>query len=719
MGKIALVVLTIILIIAPVLKLSANEGMWTLEGIGKLPFDSLKTLGCQLTALQIYNPAGGGIADAAVSVSGSSGSFISPDGLILTNHHVAYDAIQRASTTEHNYLENGFYAKTKADEIPAIGYDIRIVLGFEDITKDILGSVNNKMTDTQRYKAIEIATNKIIARYEKGKDIKCEIASFFGGSQYIMTKYFKIRDVRIVFAPPRSIGDYGGEIDNWMWPRHAGDFTILRAYVGPNGKSADYNEKNAPYKSPTYLKISTEGIRENDFMMVIGFPATTNRYDVSYLIDKMINFDYPHEVKSRRDVINILEEAAAEDSVNAIMLSAKIKNLYNFLKKDQGMMDGFKQSNLLQYKIDQETQLKTFINSNPEMKKKYGGIFPSFDSLYQQQKKWREKEEIIDNWRWRSDFLGFAAIIYKWAVQHEKKDIERESWYQDRDSLEHIQAFRDAQVSLVPSADKEIFIYYLKKALQLPAEQRITAVDKALNGKDEIAIRAFVDKLYSNTRLGSIEGRLKAFRMTRAELDKSDDPFIIFARAFQVDREDIKAKNDAMDGALNKLNSGLIAAYKAWQNGQFYADANGTIRFSYGTVRGYKPRDAIYCDYYTTLAGIIEKNTGEEPFDAPQELVDAYNKKDFGSHWVKSIGDIPVDYLSDIETTNGNSGSPVMNGKGELVGLAFDGNYESMTCDYKFEPKITRTISVDIRYILFLLDKVYHADALLKEMTIQ
>jgi hypothetical protein len=719
MTKSALIVLAVLLTLIPVSRLSANEGMWTLEEIGKLPFDSLAILGCKLTSQQIYNPAGNGIAAAAVSVTGSSGSFISPDGLIITNHHVAYDAIQLASTPEHNYLENGFYAATRSEEIPAVGENIRVVLGFVDVTKEILGSVNSKMNGAQRFKAIELATNKIIARTEKGKDINCEIAPFFGGSQYIMTKYFKIRDVRIVFAPPRSIGDYGGEIDNWIWPRHAGDFTILRAYVAPDGKSADYNEKNVPYKSATYLKISTAGIKENDFTMVIGFPGTTSRYDNSYFVDKMVNFDYPNEIKSRRDVISIQEEAAAKDSAEAIMLSSKIKNLYNFLKKDQGMIDGFRRSDLMQYKIDQETQLTAFINANPEMKKKYGEVLPALDSLYQEQKKWRQKENIIDTWRWRCDFLEFATIIYKWSVQHQKKDVERESWYQARDSLEHIQDFRDAQISLVPEADKEIFIYYLKEALKLPPEQRITAVDKALAGKTDADIRAFADRLYSGTRLGTIEERLKYFRMTRAELDKSDDPFIVFVRAFHIDREDIKAKNDAFDGTLSKLDAELISAYKASQNGKFYSDANGTIRFNYGTVRGYKPRDAVYCDYYTTLTGVIEKNTGENPFDAPKKLLDVYYAKDFGDHFVPSIGDVPVDFLTDNDITNGNSGSPVMNGKGELIGVAFDGNYESMTCDYRFEPKITRTIVVDIRYILFLLDKVYHTDALLKELTIQ
>ncbi|SYZ74046.1 Peptidase S46 [Candidatus Zixiibacteriota bacterium] len=711
-----LIVITVLIFASPLL---ADEGMWMLGDIAKLPFDTLKMMGCQLTAEEIYNPAGGGIADAAVSVSGSSGSFISPDGLIITNHHVAFSAIQRASSPEHNYLENGFYAKTKAEELQAIGYDIRILKGFDDVTKEVLASVNDKMTGRQRHDAIEKATKNIIARAEKGRDVKCSVAQFYNGAKYLLVTYFKIRDVRIVFAPPRAIGDYGGEIDNWMWPRHAGDFAVLRAYVSPDGKTADYSPDNVPYQSKAFFKISAAGINDGDFTMVIGFPGKTNRYENSSYLDDMVNFDYPRDIQTRLDVIAIMEKDAAKDSADAIKLSSPLKGLYNYLKKNQGMMDGFKKTHLLQNKKTEEKELTAFINSKPDLKAKYGTVLSSIDSLYQTHKTWREKEDVQGWMGWRCNYLRFASTIYKWAIEREKKDMDREPGYQNRDTLDEIQSLEDAQTNLVATADKEVFIYFLKRALALPAGQKIEAVENALAGKSDTEIRTFADSLYSHTNLGTIEGRLAAFHETKSRLDKSGDAFIAFARSFEKDREEIRNKDKEYSGTMDKLQAKLIAALEIWKDGRFYPDANGTIRFNYGTVKGYKPRNAVWYEWVTSLTGVMEKNTGIDPFDAPKELIEAYEEKDYGTHLLKSINDVPVDFLSTNDITNGNSGSPVLNGKGQLVGLAFDGNYEAMTSDYLFDPAITRTIAADIRYVLFLLDKVYHADGLLKEMTIQ
>jgi Peptidase S46 len=699
----------------------AVEGMWTPNTVSQLPFDTLKAMGLELSPEQIFNPFGASLIDAIANVNGSSGSFVSPDGLVFTNHHVAFEAIQLQSTLEHNYLEKGFYAKTRAEEIPAIGYDVSVTLGYEDVTAKVLSSVNAKMTPLARHQAIEKATKKIIEQAEKGNDVRCGIAAFYGGKQYIMTTYFRIRDVRLVFAPPRSIGDYGGETDNWMWPRHAGDFTVLRAYVAPDGKSAEYSTANIPYKPKYFLKISLAGVKENDFTMVMGFPGTTSRYECSYGIEKMVNYDYPLDIRTRLDVIHILEAAAAKNPADAIKLSSTLKGIYNYLKKNQGMMDGFEKLALLPWKIAQEDSLKRYINSNPVLQKKYNGVFSALDSLYQDHRSWRDKEFWLNQMRRRCDFLYFATVIYKWNLEKEKKDLDREPGYQDRDTIDHKDWLRDGQTDLVPSADKEVLFYFLKKAHELPAGQKIAAVEKIFEGKSgdiDKVVQEFVDYLYANTRLGTIDDRLKMFGMKRTELESMNDAFMNFARALQVDRDNLRDRNRAFDGALNRLEPQLIAAYEEWKDGRLYPDANGTMRFNYGTVMGYQPRDAVYYEYITGLKGVIEKDTGEEPFDAPAELEMAQASQDFGPYVNRETGDVPVDFLSDNDITNGNSGSAVMNGKGELVGLAFDGNYESMTSDYKFDPRLTRTIAVDIRYVLYLLDKVYHAQELLKELTI-
>jgi hypothetical protein len=715
-------VVAIFLLFAALSSAQADEGMWILPALNQLPFDSLKARGLELTAEQIFNPSGGGIADA-ICDPGSSGSFVSENGLIVTNHHVAFDAIQRQSSPEHNYLENGFYAKTLEEEIPAVGYYVYITKSFEDVTSRVLSVVNDKMTGLERRKALEKIKKILVAEAEKGKDVECHVSEFYGGKLYYLITYFKIRDVRLVFAPPRSIGDYGGEIDNWMWPRHAGDFAFLRAYVAPDGKSADYDRNNVPYKSKTFLKISSRGVTEGDLLMIIGFPGRTNRYESSYSIDRMVNHEYPNNIKTRLDNIAILEAEAALDSANAIKLSSALKGLYNFLKKDQGMMDGFRKSDILERKIKEEAALNEFINSTPALKKKYGRLFPALDSLYKESDRYRDKGSILGWMTWRVNYASFAGVIYKWALEKEKKDLDREPGYQNRDTIDTKQWLEDAQINLVPSADKKILAYYLQRALRLPKEQRIGGVDKIFSGKTiddtDRVIAEVVESLYSGTALGTAESRLKMFNMSKAELEKLNDPFINFAKALEVDREEMRNRDKAFAGALNKLEPQLISAYADWKKGKLYPDANGTMRVNFGTAKGYSPRDAVSYDYVTTLRGVIEKNTGVDPFDAPAELVEAFKKRDFGRYLDPALADVPVNFLSDNDITNGNSGSAVMNGRGELVGLAFDGNYESMTSDYLFDPIITRTISVDIRYVLFLLDKVYHADRLMSELTIK
>lgn len=714
------IIIMLVLISGPISL--ADEGMWPPDMINRLPFDSLKARGLEITAEQIYNPTGGSLSNAIVVIDGGTGSFLSPDGLIMTNHHVGFNAIQRQSTPEKDYLAKGFYAATLAEELPAIGYDCWMPLSYVDVTKRVLSAVNDKMTGLNRQKAIEKINKKIVAETEKGRDVKCDVPSYFGGQKYMLITYFKIRDVRLVFAPPRSIGDYGGDIDNWMWPRHAGDFSFFRAYVSPDGKSADYDVKNVPYKSKTFLKFSLSGVKENDFQIVMGFPGSTNRYECAFQIDKMINFDYPADIRVRKDLISILESVGALNSADALKLEAPLAGLTNFLKKNEGMMDGFEKSELLANKIARQDSLARFIESDPLMEKKYGKVISSLDSLFQDHKSWQEYEFWLYTLVYQSDFVYLASSIYKWSLEREKRDIDREPGYQDRDSLDREKYLSEAQTNLVPAADKQILIYLFEKILDLPAGQKIAAVENIFPGRTgdrNLMISRFADSLYANTRLGTVEERLRIFGRKKDELLALNDPFINLAAALETDRENLRNRNRAFEGVLSKLMPQLIAALGEWKKGLFYPDANGTMRLSYGVVKGYKPRDAVYYDWFTTLHGVFEKNTGEDPFNVPSELVAAAATRDYGPYFSPVLGDVPVAFLSDHDLTNGSSGSPVLNGKGEIVGISFDGNYESMTSDYQFDPAITRNISADARYILYLLDKVYHAHRVMKEITIE
>jgi len=706
-----------------VLPANADEGMWPPSMVRELPMDTLRAMGLRLSADQIHNPVGGGVTDAVVRLGGGSGSFVSPNGLMVTNHHVAFTAIQRQSTPEHNYLQRGFYAATLKDELPAIGYNAYVTKSVEDVSGRVFAALSDDMTDLEREQAIERVSKEIVAEAEKPGDVDCRVSSFYGGKQYVLTTYLKIRDVRLVFAPPRAIGDYGGETDNWMWPRHAGDFAFMRAYVGPNGKPAEYAAENVPYKPKRYLKVSAAGVTTGDFAMVIGFPGHTTRYECASAIDYMVHEYYPKDIRTRQELIDILEALSAQDSAMAVRLSPKLKGLYNYLKKRQGILDGFARAHLLEHKIDAEQQLETFIHSTPELIARYGNVLPQLDSLYHDYAHWQERAFVVDWLGYRSDYVDAAHTIYKWALEKEKPDLEREPGYQDRDTVDNLEALKNLQINLVPEADKRILLHLLKMAAALPADQQLEALKPVLSGvvvKDRpAALSRFVDDLYAGTKIGTAAVRTAMFHETVGELEARHDPFLDFARALEKDHRALREREKAHKGALTRLEPKLIEAYFAWRDGRLYPDANGTMRFNYGTVRGYNPRDAVRYRYITSLSGVIEKDTGVPPFDAPQRLKAAYTARDF-EPWVDTvINDVPVDFLSTNDITNGSSGSPVMNGAGELIGLAFDGNYEAMTSDYEFDPKITRCINVDIRYALFLLTKVYGAERVFNELTIR
>jgi hypothetical protein len=701
----------------------ADEGMWLPTSISTLPIERLKSRGLELNPKQIYTETGGGIADAVVRVGGGSGSFVSPRGLIITNHHVAFTAIQRQSTPQRDYVRDGFYAPDEKDELPAIGYRVYLLKSCEDVTSRVKAALSEGMSDLERYEAIEMISKQIIREGEEAGDVECKLASMYEGGEYWLFTYFKIKDLRLVYAPPRSIGDYGGEIDNWMWPRHAGDFSFFRAYVAPDGSPADYSEKNVPYRPNVYLKLSSAGVKNGDFVMLLGFPGKTERYESSYAIAKMVNHDYPWDIRTREDLVGILDSASAEDSSIAIRLSSRIKGLNNYLKKNQGMLEGFERADILQQKRSEEKSLQAGLNENPRLTSEYGDVLPALDSLFKEYRKLEDKDLMV---RWMTsqcEFLDFANTIYKWSLEREKEDLDREPGYQDRDSADIRRHLEDAQVNLVPSVDKRILVYFLDRALQLPKGQKIRAVEKKVQGiadqdKSDI-LEEFADDLYRGTELGSKEERLRMFGLSRQELERLNHPFIDFAIQMEPEREELRTRQKEFSGALTRLQPKFIMAQAEYTGKKLYPDANGTMRFNYGQVEGYSPRDAVFFEPITTLSGVIQKDTGEEPFDAPPELKRAYVDKDFGPYMDSSLGDVPVDFLTTCDVTNGNSGSPVMNGKGELVGLVFDGNYESISSDFVFEPDLTRTINVDIRYVLFLLDRVYHTENLLKELTIK
>ncbi|MEW5922545.1 MAG: S46 family peptidase [Candidatus Zixiibacteriota bacterium] len=714
-------ILVLLTLIMP-LCLSADEGMWPLYDLGKLPVDKMHDMGLIMSLDNIYNNQGTGIASAVVEIGGGTGSFVSERGLIITNHHVAVDAAQKQSTVDDNYLMDGFYAGSLEKEIPAIGYNAYVTLSTEDVTERVLAEVNDKMTDYERFQALETAKKKIVHEAEEGRDVYCEVSSMFGGMQYVLYTYFKIRDIRIVYIPPYYIGNYGGDIDNWMWPRHVGDFSFLRAYTAPNGSSAEYAPENVPYHSKIYLPISSAGVKEGDFAMIMGFPGGTSRYAPSYEIEHLEKYYYPNAIKSMKDRIAILEEASAADSSAAIRLASSMQGINNYLKNSIGMAEGFQKGGLLEIKRANEKALTEFLQSDKELFEKYGHILPEYDSLYQQLNNKELRESLLRGLSYNCELYDVATTLHKWALEREKADVDRERGYQDRDSIKTREWLEDMQINFVESVDRITFKYYLRRLVNLPPDLKIDAIEKIFEGKKgpdrEKYVDEYADRLYDGTILGNKEQRLKLFGMSKDKLEKLDDPFIKLAVALRPELDRFKDENKKIRGAEQRLLPGLIAAYAAWKSGLMYPDANSTMRFNYGSVRGYSPADAISYDYLTSLTGIMEKETDVDPFIVPSDLKKAFGAHDTSGYTDSHIKDVPVDFLTTNDGTGGNSGSPVLNGRGEITGLVFDGNYESISLDYLFNEKLVRSINVDIRFVLYLIDRVYNLDALMNELTV-
>ena len=700
----------------------AEEGMWTLDALNQLPWAEMKARGLNLSPEDIYNPKGVGLADAIIQLGGGTGSFVSPNGLIITNHHVAFQAIQRQSDAEQDFIKNGFLAKTISDEIPAKGYTARICIGFEDVTPKVLKGITDKMSYSERNDLIEKNSRELVKGVEKDDYIRANVANMLSGTKYYLYTYFVIKDIRLVYAPPRSVGEYGGDVDNWMWPRHTGDFSFMRAYVGPDGKSADYSDQNVPYKPKKYLKISLDGINENDFTMVIGYPGNTLRYRSSYSVDVWQNQIYPSQIDFCETSIRALNDLAGEDRELQIKYASRVKGLNNVLKNNQGMIEGLKKTHLLEKKRIQEAEFTKFLKQNPELDKKYGKVLPEIASVYADLWTYNHKQTALGNLFASSQLLNGANFIQRWSIQKQKKEQDREAGFSDRDIERVKKRLQIAQDQIDVPGDKKLLAIMIDKAADLPEGQKIMAVEKIVGNKTgkerQEATRKFVEDVFSRTIFTDFDKAMQLFDKSEAEIKQLNDPLIQFAAELQKENKVVQDKYDSFGGAVYKLRPQLIQGMYEWKKGSLYPDANGTIRFTYGYVKGYQPRDAVNYYWITTLKGVIEKDTGEEPFDNPNALTEIFNKKDFGRYFDKRINGVPVNFLHTTDITGGNSGSPVLNGKGEIIGVVFDGDYEAMTTDFVYDPDLTRTISVDSRYVIFIAEKLGKADNVLKELEI-
>ena len=720
MGKLLTSCLVLMLAV-PVL---ADEGMW-------LP-NQLPMIGQALEAAGLDTPPAdfadltGDPMGAIVSLGGCSASFVSKQGLVATNHHCAYGTIQFNSTPEKNLLENGFVARSPEDELQAApGARVYVTLAVSGVTDEILAKVPDDADGAARFSAIENAEKELIAGCEKSPGHRCRVASFHGGLQFRLYDQLEIRDVRLAYAPPSSIGKYGGDIDNWMWPRHTGDFSIYRAYVGPDGLPAEPSPDNVPFQPKHWLQIGRDGVDVGDFVMVVGFPGRTNRYRLASEVDEVITWSYPRRIKRYQEMLDIIARETEGRTEAQIAYAGLISGLNNGLKNNQGMLAGFAHSQSVQRKQALEVELAAWIAADPEREARWGAAVSELESILDKQRDHRERDEALSSIKW-NQLLSTTSRAYRLARESEKPNTERKMGYQERDlpriraRIERSARTYDAQV------DMALLRRALERYAELPASERVPALDDwfGLDGELETAeaIAGTLHSMYMTTDLADSSERLALLDLDRVALEASEDPFVRLAVALYPTWIEMEEVEEALDGRLLEARPRFMEALLAFETArgtEIYADANGTLRATFGNVIGYTPQEAVIYLPFTTAEGVAAKATGEEPFDAPQPLLDAIAAADYGPYSSESVGSLPVCFLSDVDTTGGNSGSATLDSKGRLVGLLFDGNWESMISDWDFLTDVTRSIHVDVRYMLWVMDRIDGAGNLLREMGIE
>ncbi len=695
--------MTAVLFTAAPFSFAVDEGMFTPEQIAKLP---LAKRGLKIKPIGIYNPAGGGLTDAIIRLSiGCTAEFVSPDGLILTNHHCGFEALVTASTPDKDLVETGFNAGSRSGEIRAMNgkdpYTILLTQRIEDVTAKVRGGTGN-LTAADLAAALKKNSDDLKAAEQAKSPTGSTIAitPIDNGYFYYLYQTFEIKDIRVVFAPPRNIGVYGGDPDNFEWTRHTGDFSFLRAYVGPDGKPSDYSPSNVPYKPKKFLTANIGGLKENDFVFVLGFPGGTTRYRESQSIRYARDASFPLLYKMLRALGDGLKAIGQTDEAKRIAFQGDIANFDNSRKLYEGGVRRLHLARLVETREAEEAKLATWIAASPDRQKKYGTILSELKALYDDFYATQQRDAIMRRFPDPNSMAVFGQIV---AAASNVKDGKTLTEAQKAAKLTQIKATLDGRE---PYQEREMLKFFLKYIDELPADQRFTAADQKFEnkkGKDRRDLEAAYAAKVAEGPLTSADEILKLYSMSWSEI-QIQHPLV----AGLVDeRNAVSVRTTKFAGQIDHLRTNYMQAMAEMKGVEPYPDANFTMRFTYGNIKGYQSREAEVRSPFTTMKGMIEKDTGEFPFDAPKKLIDMQKNHDFGRY---GEGDsVGLNFTSTTDIIGGNSGSPVLNGNGEQVGIVFDGNYEGLGNDFYFDPDVNRTISVDIRYVMFITEKFGNA----------
>lgn len=699
-------------------QLKADEGMWLLQLLEKNNYKDMQRLGLKLKPEDIYSINKSSLKDAIIHFGrGCTGEIISQEGLILTNHHCGYASIQSHSTVENDYLKDGFWAMNKNEEIPNEGLTAKFLISIEDVTAKILCQLSDTMTETERNNKIKELSSKIEKEAVANSLYEASVSTFFEGNEFYLLIYEVYKDVRLVGAPPSSIGKFGADTDNWMWPRHTGDFSLFRIYMSPDGKPATYSKDNIPYKPKSFLPISIKGVEKNDFAMIMGYPGRTSRYISSFGIKQAIEQTNPSIVKIREKKLSLMKEDMDKSPAIRIQYAAKYAQTSNYWKYYIGQTRGLKRLKVFEKKQAIEKDFDNWTKSNPEGIKNYSDVLGNLEKGFNMLNdynlsRWYFIEAIARG----GELIALSAKFESLVKELKEKSPNQETIKKLTAGLQKSlpDFFKDYNVG----TDKKIFAAMLEMFYKDVPKEQHPDIYKLINKKFKCDFNQYTDFVYSKTFFASKEN-IEQFLATPSLKKIEKDPVFILMRSFYGNYKNIMEKMQKGTDLLAKANRQFVAGLREMNPNKIYApDANSTMRFTYGQVLDYKAADAVEYNYFTTLGGIMEK---EDPknweFVVPAKLKELYKNKDYGRYAAKD-GEMHVCFTSNTDITGGNSGSPVINGNGELIGLAFDGNWEAMSGDVAFEPALQRCINVDIRYVLWVIDIYSGAKHLVDEMTI-
>jgi len=712
MGRRYLAIMAALLMVAGNMAVRAEEGMWIPLLLERYNIEAMQEAGLRLSAEDIYSINQDCLKDAVVIFGrGCTGEMISADGLVLTNHHCGYGTIQSHSSVENDYLTDGFWARSRDEELPNPGLTVTFLRYIKDVSQEVTEDISRELNPLEYRRYVHMKMREILEEETKDKNLDAQIRPFYYGNAYYLFAYETFRDVRLVGAPPESIGNFGADQDNWMWPRHTGDFSMFRVYADADNRPADYDPSNQPYEPARHLEIAAGGVKEGDFTMVMGYPGSTTQYLYSAGVKSMLETELPLKIGLRTTRLDVMDKYMKQSDVVRIQYASKFRGVSNAWKKWQGIILGLDRNQAVKLKLEEEEEFRAWVAADGERQLKYDGILPEFEALY------REKE----NYQTAMDMMGEAIMAIELNRQASqiarmmRQGVETERLERQMDSFNK---------NYHRPVDQEIFAAMMKAYFTHMPASFYPAFHKEVMEKYRGDYSKFAESVYKKTVFNNVEKLSRLFATYAKDSEKAirklqKDPILVCLNQFtELYRQEISPEYSSIGNKLESTYKTYMAALLEKEKDLvLFPDANFTMRLTYGKVDSYQPKDGVYYEPYTTLSGIMEKGAeGFEDYAIPGRLRELYENKDYGKYGVD--GTMPVCFIASNHTSGGNSGSPVLDADGRLIGINFDRNWEGTMSDVLYDPDLCRNISVDIRYVLFIIDKFAGAGYLLDEMDI-